>query len=81
MNEHIQAGVLVLSLVGMVALFYVGGSVFLQGVPDGILTDFELYALAFTTGAWSTMTVIFALNYVSVYRWERVVVSFDPRFR
>lgn len=79
MNKRTLGTVLVLALLGLGLAYFGSATVFLQGVPEGKLSRYELYAIAFTTGVWSTMTVTFLLNYASARWWGRRAVGFDSR--
>lgn len=79
MRKHVQLAVILLSLLGLAVMFLFGADVYLNQLPNGAVTGFKLYALAFTTGVWSTLTVLFIINYISVYRWDRLAVGLDPR--
>lgn len=76
-----HAGMFSLAVVGLIAMFLFGADTFVNQVPRGDLSGFDLYAIAFVTGVWSTLAVLFLVNYVAVHRWGREAIRLDPRIR
>lgn len=79
MNRQGQYGMLGLTLLGLGGLFALGADAFVGQVPDSILSGFGLYAIAFTLGAWSALTVIFVVNYFALRTWNEPAIELAPR--
>lgn len=77
MTKRMLVTVLVSAILGLGLAFFAGATVFLRGVPAGALSRYELYAIAFTTGVWSTMTVAFLLNHAAGRWWGLRAIGFD----
>lgn len=81
MNKQRHAGMFGLAAAALVAMFAFGANTFVNQVPGSELSSFGMYAIAFATGVWSTLAVLFVVNYVSVRQWGRQAIRLDPRFR
>lgn len=81
MDKQRHAGMFGLAVVGLVAMFAFGANTFVNQVPRSDLSGFGMFAIAFATGVWSTLTVLFVVNYVSVRQWGRQAIRLDPRIR
>lgn len=79
MNQHGHFGMLGLALLGLGGLFVIGADAFLGQAPDGIVSGFGLYAIAFALGAWSSLTVIFVINYFALRLWNEEAIELVPR--
>lgn len=81
MNNHVHTGMLALVFLVLLGMFFLGADAFINQLPDSRLSGFGLYAVAFTTGVWSTLVAVFLVNYVSVRRWGTQAIRLDPRLR
>lgn len=79
MEQHSHFGMLGLALLGLGGLFVIGADAFLGQTPEGTVSGFGLYAIAFALGAWSSLTVIFVVNYFALRFWNEEAIELAPR--
>lgn len=73
-----QYGVGFVSLAGVAALFAFTRGALLGQLTPASLTSSQLFTLAFLTGAWSVLVVLFVVNQFSHRTWGEAGVKLKP---